>query len=286
MDSIPAPRLRSEGENSPGAESENLEGRRVETAAAEGAIPFGRAVFTGTADDQVRLPSASTDKFRGVAMRSTDAENLNTGEYADGDIVGVGNPIIVDVEIEEAVAAGDDVRVRHTEDKTAGEQKWGFASAKTAASASGLANDATAYTASIVIDGVAKAISIVGSAAQTLATVVSTIQTDVGAAGTVSFDTTGNGFIKVVSATTGAASSVAITDTDLFDTLTNSNAAAEAAVAGTDAGTADLAPGRFCTTAVAGRTMKLVGARYRRGGSAGGTARVLLNGAITTTADT
>lgn len=286
MSEIPSPRLRSEGSNSPGAESENLEGRRVETAAAEAGIPFGRAVVTGATEGQVRLPSASTDKFRGVAMQSTDARALNDGAYIAGDPVGVGNPIAVDVELEEDVEAGDDVRVRHTEDKTAGEQKWGFSSAKTSASASGLANDATAYTASIVIDGVAKAISIVGSASQTLATVVSQIQTDVGAAGIVSFDTTGNGFIKVVSATKGASSSVKINDVDLFAGLTGHNAAAETAVAGTDTGTAALAPGRFCTTAVPDRTFKLNGARYLTGGSAGGTARVLLNGAITTTADT
>lgn len=286
METIPAPRLRSDGENSPGAESENLEGNRIESAAAEGAIPFGRAVVTGSAADTVKLPSASTDKFRGIAMRSTDALNLNDGEYADGDIVGVGNPIIADVEIEENVSAGDDVRIRHTEDKTAGSQSFGFTAAKTAASASGLANDTTAYTASIVVDGVAKSISVVGSAAQTLATVISEINTDLGAAATATFDATGNGFIKVTSATTGAASSVAISDTNLFSSLTNHKSAPETAIAGTDVGTDALAPGRFCTTAVPNRTMKLTGARYLRGGSAGGTARVLLNGAITTTADT
>lgn len=285
MSEIPAPRLRSEGDQSPGTESQKYPGRRCETNAAEGAIPFGRAVVTGSAEDQVKLPSASADKFRGVAVKSHEAKNLNDGAYADGDVVGVLNPGIVDVELEEDVNAGDDVRVRHSEDKTAGSQKWGFSAAKTTASASGLANDTTAYTASIVVDGVAKPISILGNAAQTLATVISQVNTDLGAAATAAFEESGNGFIKVTSATKGAASSVVITDTNLFSSLTNANPAAETAVAGTDEGDAALVPGKFRTTAEAGRTWKLTGARYLRGGTAGKTAQVLLNGAITTAAD-
>lgn len=285
MSDIPAPRLASDGSNSPGTLSENYPGERIESNAAQGAIPFGRAVVTGAAADQVCLPSAEADKFRGVAVRSTDAANLNDGAYGDGDPVGVVNPGIVDVELEETVVAEGDVRIRHSEDKTAGSQKWGFSAAKTTASASGLANDSTAYTASIVVDGVAKAISIVGSAAQTLATVISEINTDLGAAAVASLEAVGNGFIKVVSATKGAASSVVINDATLFATLTNANVASEAAVAGTDLGDPSLVPGKFRTTAEAGRTWKLEGARYLRGGNAGGTARVLLNGAIKTTAD-
>lgn len=113
----------------------------------------------------------------------------------------------------------------------AGYQSWGFSAAITGASASGLTNDSTAYTASISVDGVAKAISIVGSASQTLADVVAEINTDLGASAVASIDTE-NDAIKIVSAITGLSSSVAITDTNLFASLTNANVAAETAVAG------------------------------------------------------
>jgi len=283
--SIPSPRLRSDGDHSPGTLSENYPGERIESQAAEGVIPFGRAVVQGSAAGLVKVPAGSADKFRGVAVKSTSSENLNTNEYADGNPVGVANPCVISVELEEAVNENDDVRVRHSEDATSGSQSWGFTAAKTAASVSGLLNDATAYTASVVVDGVAKAISIVGSAAQTLQTVINELNVDLGAAAVASFDAAGNGFIKITSATKGAASSVLITDTNLFATLTNRNAAPEAAIAGTALGDPAKVPGMFRTTAEAGRTWKLTGARYLTGGLAGKTAKVLLNGAIATAAD-
>lgn len=119
---------------------------------------------------------------------------------------------------------------------TAGYQAWGFSEAKTGASASGLTNDATTYGAIVVIDGVAKEISIEGSAAQTLTTVASAIATDLGAAGTCAVV---SGKIRITSATTGSASNVRITDgndstdEDLFASLTHANEAADAPVDGT-----------------------------------------------------
>ncbi len=58
--------------------------------------------------------------------------------------------------------------------------------AKTGASSTGLANNATVYTASVVVDGVTKPISITGSAAQTYTTLLSEINTDLGASATAS----------------------------------------------------------------------------------------------------
>lgn len=113
-------------------------------------------------------------------------------------------------------------------------QKWGFSAAKTINSPTGLANDTTAYTASISVDGVANSISVVGSAAQTMSTLIDEINADLTNA-TASWDSTSYGYIKITSDTSGdqcADSSISITDTDLFATLTNINASVETAVSG------------------------------------------------------
>ena len=83
--------------------------------------------------------------------------------------------------------------------------------------ATGLANDATAYTATITVDGVDKAISVVGSAAQTYTDLLTEIGTDLGATATIEIS---GGDLLVTSATTDNDSKVVITDVDLFATLT------------------------------------------------------------------
>jgi hypothetical protein len=83
--------------------------------------------------------------------------------------------------------------------------------------ATGLANDATAYTATITVDGVGKSISVVGSAAQTYTTLIAEIDTDLAAAATTAIVA---GTLVITSATTGNDSLVTITDVDLFATLT------------------------------------------------------------------
>lgn len=85
----------------------------------------------------------------------------------------------------------------------------------------GLANDATEYTATITIDGTnVMPITIVGSAAQTFTTLIGQITADLaaGTVGTASIN--GDGNIQVDSATTGLGSTVWIEDGDLFRSLT------------------------------------------------------------------
>lgn len=72
---------------------------------------------------------------------------------------------------------------------------------------------ATTYTATITVDGVAKAISILGSAAQTFTTLVAEINTDLAAAATAAIS---GGDIVVTSATVGTTSKVRIVDGTLF----------------------------------------------------------------------
>ena len=117
---------------------------------------------------------------------------------------------------------------------TAGTQNVSFGVSKVAGDASGLTNDSTVYTATINPDGGgAQAIAIVGSEAQTMGAVVAQINLDLTGASAAVIA----GGILVTSDTLGASSSILITDTDLFSTLTNF-AAVDAATAGTGSGAA------------------------------------------------
>ena len=64
----------------------DLEPHRVVSPCAEGAIPFGSAVIPGTdAEKQIKIPTATSQTFRGVAL-STWAQEQNSsgdGEYKD-----------------------------------------------------------------------------------------------------------------------------------------------------------------------------------------------------------
>jgi hypothetical protein len=96
----------------------------VESKAAEGAIPFGRAVVAGTdAEKQVAVASADTETFRGVALfthsipqdmdqSATMGEELTDGaEYRDKDTVSVLRKGQVWVEVTADVTADEDAYV-------------------------------------------------------------------------------------------------------------------------------------------------------------------------------
>lgn len=106
-------------------------------------------------------------------------------------------------------------------DYRAGSQVVDVGGAKTAASATGLLNDATTYTYQVAVDGGApQTISITGSAAQTYANLLTEINADITGA-TASLV---GGNLKFISATTGASSSIALTagggGSNLLTTLT------------------------------------------------------------------
>jgi len=102
---------------------------------------------------------------------------------------------------------------------TAGYQTVVFTTLKSGPDATGLANDATVYTATINIDGVDKNISINGFEAQIFSNLFTEINNDLGGAGICQF--TNTGYLKILSTTSGEFSSVAISDTDLFNSLTD-----------------------------------------------------------------
>lgn len=97
------------------------------------------------------------------------------------------------------------------------------------ATPTGLANDATAYTASIDVDapGTPVSVSITGSAAQTFATLITELNTDLGSAATAAL--VGNSIV-ITSATTGVTSAVVVTDGTLFKSIKGHNFALQANV--------------------------------------------------------
>lgn len=99
---------------------------------------------------------------------------------------------------------------------TAGEETVNFSEARLGATVTGLANDATAYTATVKVDGVDRAVSVVGSAAQTFTDLITELDADTTGATSALVD----GNLVITSSSTGASSAIAITDVDLFSTLT------------------------------------------------------------------
>ena len=124
-----------------------------------------------------------------------------------------------------------------TDDRTAGYQEWGFSAAQTTSGATNLTSGST-YSTSIAVNGTANAISFLGAAATTIGAVISEINLQLTGA-LATWDTTGNGSIKITSNLTGTGSSILITDSTLFAALhsgatVTANATATAAVAGTN----------------------------------------------------
>jgi hypothetical protein len=93
----------------------------------------------------------------------------------------------------------------------------------------------TTYTASVDVDGVANPVSVDGGDAQTYDDLLAEINADL----TGAFAALVNGNIRIISNSTGVASAIAITDTDLFSSLTDF-VAINAAVPGSDAETTQL----------------------------------------------
>jgi len=84
--------------------------------------------------------------------------------------------------------------------------------------ATGLPNDATVYTATIIVDGVAKITSVIGSAAQNYGQLRAALNAQMGGVATVDMDGSRQGLL-FKSATKGAASSVVISYGTLFPAL-------------------------------------------------------------------
>lgn len=80
----------------------------------------------------------------------------------------------------------------------------------------GLPNDATPFTATILVNGAARPISFTGAVAQTFTDLLIQLNADLGSTATATLD---NGNIKITSSVTGSSSTVMINDTNVFTGL-------------------------------------------------------------------
>lgn len=93
-------------------------GNNIGYAFAEGGdLPFGLAVVQGTADNQVKLATATGAKFRGITVRNLSVANDTTtglAAYAETEAVTYRNFGSIVVVAEVAVTRDDPVFFRHT----------------------------------------------------------------------------------------------------------------------------------------------------------------------------
>ena len=82
----------------------------TESKIAEGEIPFGRAIETGTAVTQGKLVGGATGDFLGVSAYNPKASLLSLGKYSDKDALAIHKSGFVTVYVKEAANAGDPVR--------------------------------------------------------------------------------------------------------------------------------------------------------------------------------
>lgn len=98
----------------------DFEPRSVKSLAAEVAIPFGKFVCKGTADNQAKLPVTATDVTTGVASgialssQSMPSSESGAATYAIKDEVSVLEQGVAWVKVEDSVAVGGAVYVRQT----------------------------------------------------------------------------------------------------------------------------------------------------------------------------
>lgn len=105
---------------------------------------------------------------------------------------------------------------------SAGTQTVSFSGGLTSGeSSTGLADDATPYTAVVVVDGRSRTVTITGATAQTAADLLVQLNASLGSTATAVLS---GGNIVITSATTGSNSSVLIIDSDLFSSMTGYNA--------------------------------------------------------------
>lgn len=104
----------------------------ITTLAAEETILFGKAIMNGTAKTQAKVYAGASGVMRGVAGWSKDGRNADsttdqiTGYVQYDDLAAVENARIV-VNVVEAVAIGDPVRIVHTAGTYAAGQVGDFA---------------------------------------------------------------------------------------------------------------------------------------------------------------
>lgn len=167
----------------------------------------------GTTYNALRLNTVAQGSGLQVALNAASVLDPGTWVAATAYVQGDRRrPVSNDSHVYEVEVAGT------TSALIAGLQEVDVGGVRVGGDATGLANDATVYTATINPDGAgAQAIAITGSLAQTYTLLLSELNTDTtGATWSII-----GGNVVCTSATTGEASTIAIVDTDVFATLTD-----------------------------------------------------------------
>ena len=92
----------------------DLNPKEIVSYIAEGDINFGTPCVRGTAEDQVKLPTATGGDFVGVACYTNASYAENENGYASTEVLSVIRSGYVFVKVEQAVTAGDSVFFVHT----------------------------------------------------------------------------------------------------------------------------------------------------------------------------
>ncbi len=254
------------------------------------AIPFGCACKQGDAFNQAKIYAQAGSKFIGVAVVSKDATGVNPFDlihidrYSPGDLMGIKDRGFITVYCEEAVNPLSPVRIRHTPNGgTAGFDSANFSGALVGSNATGLANNSTVYTATVMVNGEPVSVSILGSAAQTFTALIAAINTALGGAAIAALS---GSTIAITSAIIGLESNVSIQDSGLFTGLTGFvNVAAPVpgsidTTPGFDTPAPD-APGNFRTTVIVGKTTRITsGARFNETTTGPGIVQIELGGLL------
>lgn len=212
------------------------------------------SVSTGSTDYYYLVASnISGELFVGSHNPFTNPSIIKAIEgYYSVDSVAAATTAAITLENEQTVdgvslVAGDRVLVKDQIDiATSGYQEWEFTSAKVGTDSTGLTNDTTVYSATVEVDGNDETVEITGSSAQTIDALVSEIDTALTNA-TCTFDDT-NDLIKITSDSSGTGSTISITDTDLFSSVTDMAASPNSSIDGTSDGN----PANGIYTVVAG----------------------------------
>lgn len=246
------------------------------TGLANDSTTFGMiATVDGVAKEIVVTGSAVQTYTLLLAAINTDLGGSATASLSSGDLRITSN----------SSGAASTVRITNANAGASSSLLAGlYASFAIATAVDGVAAGAVTYGAIVTVDGTPQEVLVNGSAAQTFADLIEELNDDLtGATAAIV-----SGKIRITSDSTGAASTIKITDgndsaaNDLCAELTDANVSPDSAVAGAATGAE---AGQFRTTAIAGSTVLLEGAQFAGVTTGAGPVPLRLTGSFKTTAD-
>lgn len=157
----------------------------------------------------------NTDDAPGYAIINIGGDKVGTDQ--SGLVSSLGSSGSQTINYNPDILGSDPTGLADDVPATPGSQEVDLGGTAIATTPTGLANDATVYTATVTIDGsIVENIAVTGSLAQDVASLITEINLDLND----SSASLVNGNIVITSFSTGSTSSVSISDTDLFSSLT------------------------------------------------------------------